>query len=238
MKQKALLGLIVLLLAVILIAPSARALQVTSPVENQVFYPGDTLVVAGKTSVPQQLVAILVIDPYGRIITPGQVTSDNTGAFSLTLFRFPTEPSAIFPEGVYTIEIKEVATGDTKVIRVAFTYITPTPTPIETDTTAIQPPVTVTITVTQIQNVTITTTTTVTQTKTVTQPVTITQTVEKTTTVTQTLTETITNTVTQTVTTPVTTTVIKTNTGAVAGAAIVALIIGLLVGFVAFRGKK
>jgi hypothetical protein len=242
MKQKAFLGLVALLLAVILIAPSARALQVTSPVENQVFYPGDTLVVAGKTSVPQQLVAISVYDPNNRLLTLDQVTSDNTGAFSLTLFRFPTEPRANFPEGVYTIEIKEVATGDTKVIRVAFTYITPTPTPIETDTTAIQPPVTVTITVTQIQNVTITTTATVTETKTVTQPVTITQTVEKTTTVTQTLTETKTNTVTQTVTTPVTTTVTttvtKTNTGAVAGAAIVALIIGLLVGFVAFRGKK
>jgi hypothetical protein len=240
MKQKAFLGLVALLLAVILIAPSARALQVTSPVENQVFYPGDTLVVAGKTSVPQQLVAISVYDPNNRLLTLDQVTSDNTGAFSLTLFRFPTEPRANFPEGVYTIEIKEVATGDTKVIRVTFTYITPTPTPIETDTTPIQPTVTVTITVTQIQNVTTTTTTTVTETKTVTQPVTITQTVEKTTTatVTQTLTDTITNTVTQTVTTPVTTTVTKTNTGAVAGAAIVALIIGLLVGFVAFRGKK
>ena len=240
MKQKALLGLVALLLAVILIAPSARALQVTSPVENQVFYPGDTLVVAGKTSVPQQLIAISVYDPNNRLLTLDQVTSDNTGAFSLTLFKFPTEPRANFPEGVYTIEIKEVATGDTKVIRITFTYITPTPTPIETNTTTPQPTVTVTITVTQIQNVTTTTTTTVTQTETVTQPVTITQTVEKTTTatVTQTLTETITNTVTQTVTTPVTTTVTKTNTGAVAGAAIVALIIGLLVGFVAFRGKK
>jgi hypothetical protein len=240
MKQKAFLGLVALLLAVILIAPSARALQVTSPVENQVFYPGDTLVVAGKTSVPQQLVAISVYDPNNRLLTLDQVTSDNTGAFSLTLFRFPTEPRANFPEGVYTIEIKEVATGDTKVIRITFTYITPTPTPIETDTTPIQPIETVTITVTQIQNVTITTTTTVTQTKTVTQPVTITQTVEKTITetVTETLRETITNTVTQTVTTPVTITVTKTNTGAVAGAAIVALIIGLLVGFVAFRGKK
>jgi hypothetical protein len=240
MKQKALLGLVALLLAVILIAPSARALQVTSPVENQVFYPGDTLVVAGKTSVPQQLVAISVYDPNNRLLTLDQVTSDNTGAFSLTLFRFPTEPRANFPEGVYTIEIKEVASGDTKVIRITFTYITPTPTPTETNTTTIQPTVTVTTTVTQIQNVTITTTATVTKTETVTQPVTTTQTVEKTTTatVTQTLTETKTNTVTQTVTTPVTTTVTKTNTGAVAGAAIVALIIGLLVGFVAFRGKK
>jgi hypothetical protein len=242
MKQKALLGLVALLLAVILIAPSAQALQVTSPVENQVFYPGDTLVVAGKTSVPQQLVAISVYDPNNKLLTLDQVTSDNTGAFSLTLFKFPTEPRANFPEGVYTIEIKEVASGDTKVVRVTFTYITPTPTPTETNTTTTQPTVTVTTTVTQIQNVTITTTATVTATTTttVTQPVTTTQTVEKTTTatVTQTLTETKTNTVTQTVTTPVTTTVTKTNTGAVAGAAIVALIIGLLVGFVAFRGKK
>jgi hypothetical protein len=240
MKQKALLGLVALLLAVILIAPSAQALQVTSPVENQVFYPGDTLVVAGKTSVPQQLVAISVYDPNNKLLTLDQVTSDNIGAFSLTLFKFPTEPRANFPEGVYTIEIKEVASGDTIVVHVTFTYITPTPTPTETNTTTTQPTVTVTTTVTQIQNVTTTTTATVTETKTVTQPVTTTQTVEKTTTatVTQTLTETKTNTVTQTVTTPVTTTVTKTNTGAVAGAAIVALIIGLLVGFVAFRGKK
>jgi len=236
MKRRLALAIVASLLAIVILGPSAAwALQVTSPSSGQVFYPGDLLAVSGKTSIPQQLVAISVYDPNERLIALDQVTSDNTGSFSLTLFRFPSEPRPNFPEGQYKIVVKEVASGETATITIMFTYITPTPTETPTETETAPP--TLTVTVTETQTVTQKVTTTVTQTETQTQTQTVTQTQTYTQTVTETQTKTETKTVTVT-TTPSPMTITKTSGGAVAGAAIVALIIGLLVGYAAFRGKK
>jgi len=235
MKRRLALAIVASLLAIVVLGPSAAwALQVTSPSSGQVFYPGDLLVVSGKTAIPQQLVAISVYDPNERLIALDQVTSDSAGSFSLTLFRFPSEPRPNFPEGQYKVIVKEVASGETTTITIRFTYITPTPTETATETETAPP--TLTVTVTETQTVTQEVTKTVTQTETKTQ----TQTVTQTQTYTQTVTETQTKTEikTETVTTPSPTTITKTSGGAVAGAAIVALIIGLLVGYSAFRGKK
>lgn len=239
-----------ILLMIALAAPTlrAQALTVTFPTEGQVFLPGDVLKVEGRTSSPGQMVAIAVYAPYGRWSTTpiiDQTVSDARAIFSKEIFRFPTEPSPDFPEGVYRIVVREVATGQEVTVRVNFTYALPPPPP------ATPTPITVTEYVTVVQTVTTTVTTTVpgptvTVTTTVPGP-TVTTTVERTVTTTvpgPTVTTTVTQVTTQTLTTTVpvpttvTTTVERAAAGPIAGAAIAALVIGLAIGYVVFRAVR
>lgn len=249
------LAVLSILVVLALTAPvlRAQALAITSPTEGQMFLPGDVLRIEGKTSSPGQMVAIAVYAPYGRWSTTpiiDQTVSDAKASFSKEVFRFPTEPSPDFPEGVWRIVVREVATGQEVTVRINFTYAAPpppTPTPptvtvteyvtvvrtVTTTVTTTVPGPTVTITTTVPgPTVTVTTTDVRTVTTTVPGPTVTTTTTVPGPTVTQVRTETVTT------TSPVTTTVEKAAAGPIAGAAIAALIVGIAIGYVVFRAAR
>ncbi len=228
-----LLATLLLLTLVAMLPTSSMAL--TASTDKQEYHAGDTVVISGVASDSGVIISFTVYNPSGALVTLDQTTAGSDKSFTVELFRFPSQPQDNFPEGEYTIVVKDAGSGETLNLKIYFTYaLNQTETETTTQTGAITE--TVTTTVTETETKTVTTTATVTQEVTKTEQVTVTKSVTETKTLPP-VTTTSTVTQTETVTSTSTTTVTKevTNMKVTGGAAVAALVVGLAIALAVAR---
>ncbi len=227
---------VLLLLALVATLPTSTMALIAST-DKQEYHAGETVVVTGVASDSGVIVSFTVYNPSGALVTLDQTTAGSDKSFTIELFRFPSQPQDNFPEGEYTIVVKDAGSGETLNLKIYFTYaLNQTETETETTTQTGAVTETVTTTVTETETKTVTTTVTVTQELTKTKQVTVTKSVTKTKTLPP-VTTTSTVTQTETVTSTSTTTVTKevTNMKVTGGAAIAALVVGLAIALAVAR---
>lgn len=105
-----------------LIQPAAAAKFILR-VEEQVYTPGESLVIYGAGEA-NDVILVRIFGASGRAISIGNVVTDSSGFFRETIWRWD-DPSADIPFGTYTIEaISSLVSKDTRRAEVVFTAAT------------------------------------------------------------------------------------------------------------------
>ena len=91
------------LMLLVLVAPVFGS-TLTVSTNKTIYYPNEQLIVTG-TTVASESVTIQVLNPSGDVKAIAQGTADSNGNYNITVLTFPSEATADFPYGNYTVKV-------------------------------------------------------------------------------------------------------------------------------------